>query len=183
MRIEHTYGQRSAAEKRDPKVRYFIACEGSKTEYQYFDGIVQNRNYIGINSLVEIVPVEHESANSENHPLKLYEAARKAIDKCDNYFPNSGDRFCLIVDRDKNSFIERQYDELLSYVQAGKVSLFVSNPCFEFWLLLHFGDCKDYDQQKLLDNKKSGKKTGSVNILMGLFKKQTTHKKIKRALL
>lgn len=84
MRIEHTYGQRSAAEKRDPKVRYFIACEGSKTEYQYFDGIVQNRNYIGINSLVVIVPVEHESANSENHPLKLYEAARKAIDKCDN---------------------------------------------------------------------------------------------------
>ena len=165
MRIEHTYGQRSAAEKRDPKVRYFIACEGSKTEYQYFDGIVQNRNYIGINSLVEIVPVEHESANSENHPLKLYEAARKAIDKCDNYFPNSGDRFCLIVDRDKNSFIERQYDELLSYVHAGKVSLFVSNPCFEFWLLLHFGDCKDYDQQKLLDNKKSGKKTYTEQLL------------------
>ena len=27
------------------------------------------------------------------------------------------------------------------------------------------------------------RKIGSVNILMGLFKKQTTHKKIKRALL
>jgi len=34
------------------------------------------------------------------------------------------------------------------------------------------------------DKKTSRIKTkGSVNILMGLFKKQTTHKKIKRALL
>ena len=39
------------------------------------------------------------------------------------------------------------------------------------------------DEKSAKKYKRAAEKYGSVNILMGLFKKQTTHKKIKRALL
>ena len=170
MRISNlSYGQRSDLDKDgklEPKVRFFIACEGRRTEYQYFKGIDRNKSDIGINYLVEIIPIDHDSKKSENHPLQVYAEAKKAINEYDNYFPNNGDQLCLIVDRDKHSFSDSQYDELLKYEHEGEFALYVSNPCFEFWLLLHFSDCKHLDQNKLNENAKSdNKRTLTENLL------------------
>ncbi|WP_443739016.1 hypothetical protein [Treponema sp.] len=43
MRVSQPYGKRYEAESfsEEPKRRYFIACEGKKTEYQYFKGLIE----------------------------------------------------------------------------------------------------------------------------------------------
>ena len=48
MRINQPYGVRYEYEEfsEEPKKRYFIACEGKKTEYKYFKGIMDNRGEI-----------------------------------------------------------------------------------------------------------------------------------------
>ncbi len=170
MRISNlSYGQRLVSDnegKLEPKVRFFIACEGRRTEYQYFKEIDRNRSDIGINYLVEIIPINHDSIKSENHPLQLYAEAKNVINESDNYFPDNGDQLCLIVDRDKHSFSDSQYDELLEHEREGELKLYVSNPCFEFWLLLHFSDCKHLDQNMLIENAKGdNKRTLTENLL------------------
>ncbi len=157
MRIDHPYGQRypQAEFSTEPKRRYFIACEGEKTEYQYFNGVIRFRTEIGIDPLIEIIPLRHDKTTSSN-PLRLYNEAKEALNNADNFL--QGDLFCLVVDRDPESFTEEQYDKLLQE-EANKAMIFcVSNPCFEFWLLLHLTDCSEYDTNKLLENKKNDKK-------------------------
>ena len=64
------------------------------------------------------------------------------------------DKVCLIVDRDSRSVNNKQYERLVNKCRDNKFSLYVSNPCFEFWLLLHFNEVLNLDKDQLLDNKK-----------------------------
>ncbi|MDD6643402.1 MAG: RloB family protein [Firmicutes bacterium] len=67
-------------------------------------------------------------------------------------FEDGFDKICLIVDRDRNSFTENQYDLVLSKCAEKKIGFFVTNPCFEFWLLLHFDEGRNLDMDKLREN-------------------------------
>ncbi len=125
-----------------------------KTEYQYFNGVIQFRTEIGIDPLIEIIPIKHGKTTSSN-PRRLYDQEKNKLDKADNFF--EGDLFCLIVDRDPDSFTKEQYKELLQREQQKEMIFCVSNPCFEFWLLLHLPDCTEYEASKLLENKKQNK--------------------------
>lgn len=60
----------------------------------------------------------------------------------------------LIVDRDKGNFKDYQYDELLQSCNKNNIKLYVSNPCFEAWLLMHFDEFDNLDFNKLLENKR-----------------------------
>ena len=67
------------------------------------------------------------------------------------------DRICCIFDRDKKSFNSRQYDAVLKICQKNGFSLCISNPCFEFWLLMHFEEVIEIEKSEkeaLLENKK-----------------------------
>lgn len=153
MRINQPYGERYIEKEfsEEPKIRYFIACEGEKTEYKYFKGIIDYRTEIGINPLVEVIPITHEP-NTSSNPLNIYNDAKAVIDKAPNFL--EGDQLCIVVDRDKNSFTNEQYDKLLKAEKNEEIRFCVSNPCFEFWLLLHFSDCSEYDNSKLKENEK-----------------------------
>ena len=74
------------------------------------------------------------------------------------------DRFCVIVDRDYYSDLYRidkekgeteleYYDNLIDYFAEGDVSLYITNPQFEFWLILHFDDIR-FDEDLMLSNPK-----------------------------
>ena len=65
------------------------------------------------------------------------------------------DEVCLIVDRDKNSFSKEQFEELKKNCRLNNFKLYLTNPCFEFWLLLHFDEVIEVDRIKLFENKKS----------------------------
>lgn len=165
MRISQPYGERYPKKEfsQEPKIRYFIACEGEKTEYLYFKGIIEFRSEIGINPLIEIIPIRHDKDTSSN-PLRIYQDATDAIKNASNFL--DGDKLCIIVDRDKQSFSDSQYDVLLDAEKNGEIKFCVSNPCFEFWLLLHFSDCTEYDQTLLIENEKIGNRTYIEKCLM-----------------
>ena len=66
------------------------------------------------------------------------------------------DKICIIVDRDKGSFKvdepTNQYDQVREICQNNGFHLCVTNPCFEFWLLLHFDDHTLLDETQLKEN-------------------------------
>ena len=68
------------------------------------------------------------------------------------------DKICLIVDRDKDSFVSGQYKYVVDKCKECGFMLCVSNPCFEFWLLLHFDEVLSLDKDKLLNNPKMNAK-------------------------
>lgn len=64
------------------------------------------------------------------------------------------DKICLIVDRDKGSFTSKQYDYVVEQCKNRKFGLYITNPCFEFWLLMHFDDVGQLNVQLLSENTK-----------------------------
>jgi hypothetical protein len=104
-----------------------------------------------------MIPINHER-NTGPHPLHIFKEAKEALRSCENYFQDV-DRLCIIADRDLHSFFETQYDTLASNCLAEGVDIFISNPCFELWLLLHYSNLQEYDQIKLLANEKIGDRT------------------------
>lgn len=64
------------------------------------------------------------------------------------------DTLCLVVDRDSESFTSKQFDEVYKTCKQYGFHFLVSNPCFEFWLLLHFDRVHDLDKDLLLKNRK-----------------------------
>lgn len=98
-----------------------------------------------------------------------------------NNAPNflEGDYLCIIVDRDRGSFTEEQYDQLLQADKNKEIRFCISNPCFEFWLLLHFSNCLEYDANDILENNKDGRRTFVEKCLMtklgGSFNKSRLH--------
>lgn len=86
------------------------------------------------------------------------------------------DKICLIVDRDKESFVvnskKNQFQYVLETCKQKNFSFYLTNPCFEFWLLLHFEEVFDLDKEKLLGNKKGkGNRTYSENELRNILPK------------
>lgn len=68
------------------------------------------------------------------------------------------DKICLIVDRDKYSFVSHplndQYDYVRNKCREKGYEFFLTNPCFEFWLLLHFDEVFELDFKLLKENPK-----------------------------
>ena len=52
--------------------KYFLVYEGKETEEIYFEGVNQNRSMIGINPLIELVPVVRSySEEGWSNPKKI----------------------------------------------------------------------------------------------------------------
>lgn len=90
-------------------------------------------------------------------------------------YDDSIDRICMIVDRDKGSFNDLQYKNVLETCRRKKIELYVTNPCFELWLLFHYlrddEDIDDFTPKGLIKNLKShcdkfNKSTYNANIFM-----------------
>lgn len=68
------------------------------------------------------------------------------------------DKLCLFIDRDKEQFgtapQTKQYNEVIELCHKNNIQLYVSNPCFEFWLLLHFKQIFAMHDTLLLENPK-----------------------------
>jgi hypothetical protein len=225
------------------KKKIFLSFEGVKTEVQYFDKIIENRDILNINIDFDIIlMLRNHTFLGWSNPLKAFKRTKFCIDNLsrgqrnvssfissivefcfynshvistkdgasslydsliklieDNFKLNKDNNFdfttplannikesivsfisksykiegldlfidsqfilfnpdrddvCLIVDRDSRSVSNKQYDKLIKKCEINNFKLFVSNPCFEFWLLLHFNEVFDIDTAELLDNKK-----------------------------
>lgn len=260
MRIPKKFGERTEPERTIAR-KYYLVYEGTQTEVQYFNGILNNKEKLNINLLLEIIPIlrsyneeqwsnpkkildciigyiesigtkdytvdsfsdkvidwlveeryitEKTVYNKETIKPKLVallgldkeiedlsEATTKvanfltseldiknAVDEIEKYikcqnitYDPEYDKLCLITDRDKQSFKEDQYDYVLETCKQKGYCFYVTNPCFEFWILLHYNEVFNYNRNDLLENKKESVKAKKrfiekqLSILMGGYNK------------
>jgi hypothetical protein len=248
MRESRKFAERTPVFSSDePAKKYFLVYEGSDTEVLYFNAVNSMREEIGINPLIELVPIIRSySEEGWSNPKKIldriienleesktnrisyetllnrlmdyfYEVkiitnsrvqARSiwktisrfceedlqktlsedvediektcnliveelqkeyelehVISDISNIIKEGGltyaegfDKICLIVDRDRDSFVSKpennQYKYVVDKCKEKEFKLYVTNPCFEFWLLLHFDKVFELDRDKLLENPK-----------------------------
>lgn len=136
---------------RDAKL-IVIATEGQKTETKYF----QDLAVYSENSKVRVEILDRiTTASSPQDIIKL-------LDKFYTEFKlDSGDELWLVIDTDR---WRHQLVHIARECKQKGYFLAVSNPCFEFWLLLHLVDLKEYKKSTLIElkqNKKAGKHSRS----------------------
>lgn len=66
-----------------------------------------------------------------------------------NKFDSNLDEFCILIDRDSQNHTESNMQECISYCKQNSYNCYISNPCFEFWLLLHFSNVIEEYADKL----------------------------------
>ena len=227
--------------------KYFLVFEGSDTEAIYFKGVLDYREQIGINSLIELIPVVRSySEEGWSNPKKIVDRMEQNLREAEegsvsyetllnwfmDYFSDEGiirnnrtaaaylwdtlkracgeclqaelsdpvedinftceriagyvetetewniiiddipkvienraitfdknlDKICFIIDRDKDSFVSKpgndQYQYVLDKCRENNYGFYLSNPCFEFWLLMHYDEVVTIDRKKILENPK-----------------------------
>ena len=112
--------------------RFVLAVEGRATERQYFKMI--NDMFTKTTGKVA-KPIPHYKAHKTS-ALQILKQMQRYIRK--NPLKD-GDQAWLVLDKDDNK--DADLDTLYHWTQEGKNGqrgLALSNPCFEYWLLLHF---------------------------------------------
>jgi len=118
-----------------------------KLEKKYTDIIDKNK----IKKEGELVIRElEEKLSIDNLSNDIYEIIKQG----EKTYAEDIDKICLIVDRDKDSFVENQYKNVIERCKNNKISLYVTNPCFEFWLIMHFDDLDAIDKEMLRNNER-----------------------------
>ncbi|MCY4378855.1 MAG: RloB family protein [Candidatus Dadabacteria bacterium] len=113
--------------KRRYRKMFVLATEGSKTESQYF-AIFNDQNLV--------VHIKFLKEKGGSAPPQVLERMRNYLDSED--LENS-DEAWLVVDKDQ--WTDYQLSQLHEWAQeADNYGFALSNPKFEFWLLLHFED-------------------------------------------
>lgn len=109
-----------------------------------------------VDNIVEKCNKLMEYLNQESDVVNIVDDISDIIKASNITYDYRFDKICLIVDRDKESFLalpgNNQYDYVLRTCQEKGFGFYVSNPCFEFWLLLHFDEVFELDWDKLLEN-------------------------------
>ncbi len=112
----------------------FIFCEGkeNKTERYYFEQLRQNKRLSNYK-----IKVKHKTGHSDPEGLVKYAKSLVLTKEIDFRL---GDLAWCVFDMDNNT--QKQLDKAKK--AAGKnIGLFLSNPSFEIWYLLHFELYKD----------------------------------------
>lgn len=123
----------------------------------YFDNYSNDSIYVEelYSVVIDIFKIDMFSSLAE----KVSEYLNKQMIVLD--FNPKIDKINLIVDRDKSSFRDEQYDKLVSECRSKNINLYISNPSFEVWLLMHFEKFDNLDFEKLLENKRVNAKKNS----------------------
>ena len=109
-----------------PNKVILIVCEGEKTEKNYFQRLKEFLNLISVS--IEILP------SPRSTPSKVIDYATQKVNESNEY-----DEVYCVIDRDTHSDFGKALDKADSIkLQNTIFEVIVSDPCFEFWVLLHF---------------------------------------------
>jgi hypothetical protein len=150
---QKSFGQPTYEQQEEEPTRVIIiSCEGTNTEPEYFEAIKEKLKD-NISSLIEIELVPKPSNASE--PKDVLDNLQAFVDKYD--FNKGHDSLWLVCDREKvvdRKTGKRGLLEVIPLCKEKGYSIALSNPLFEFWLLLHVVDIKTYNNDTLFDNEK-----------------------------
>lgn len=111
--------------QRERRPIIYIICEGEETEIKYF------KHFRSRNCLVEVTPVPSKHKAAEH----LVKHARSLIGQME-YCPKDGDETWCVFDCDDNS--NESLKATADMAKKYGYGVAFSNPCFEYWYLLHF---------------------------------------------
>jgi hypothetical protein len=135
-------------ETEEPKKVVIISCEGSNTEPEYFE-TVKRKLSDNLKNLVEVDIVPKPAGDSEPKAVlnNLEEHIKNKYD-----FRKGSDILWLVIDRESVNSRKKNIKNI--YPECSKKGYFIalSNPLFEFWLLLHVADIKLYEPKILIQN-------------------------------
>ncbi|XDD50937.1 RloB family protein [Leptospira sp. WS92.C1] len=128
-----------------------IACEGQKTEKQYFNSEIFH------SSRLQVIVLETKDGYSA--PKHILERLREYKN---SHKLEASDQLWLMIDVDR--WPNEQISEVCSEALKMKnTSLAVSNPCFEIWLYLHFETLKQTVNSQDIEILLRSKMGGSYN--------------------
>lgn len=141
--------EKRGAQRRAVKPVMLIVTEGSQTEPKYFDYYRTRRTNIDIQVLGS------KDSGGDTDYLSLVRKAIHYIDK-NELSAAHGDTMWVVADGDINynnpdpvKAKTTQLDKARKMAAKAGIMVAISNPCFEFWYLLHFkyttGHLRDYD--------------------------------------
>lgn len=125
----------------------FIACEGTSTEYQYFESWAQSEEALHYYERIDVYPEETEK-KPKTTPYELFLIAKKALDI------GSANFAWVVFDKDNHPKLPETFTEALP---AG-VKIAFSSRSFEEWVILHFEknntlfnatECKDENDKPI----------------------------------
>ena len=154
----------------------FISCEGQVTEEEYFEmisnlfsGIKSKIQFISVMEDILSIPSRHRTAEqtrelTKSKPWQLVEKIDKFKTNEENRYDFSNhpeDEFWIISDVDDNTnpINIQKWNQMLEDCSTKQYGCAISNPFFEFWLLLHHVDAEDSDFNFAVTNNHPYEKT------------------------
>lgn len=117
---------------RRPRNKFYIYCEGEKTEPNYIRSYIDSLRDGALRDVVKVQPT------TKNTPMQLVDVA---VSHKRNGSSLPGDVFWVVYDRESVAkYSDELHDRAFDKASANKVNIALSNVCFELWLLLHFLD-------------------------------------------
>lgn len=139
-RLRHPRSRRSFERrqgKRSPRKCVLIVCEGEKTEPKYFESL---RRKLRLQSAeVRICGKECGSAPVSVVEFAMQEKDRRKREVKQGHAPVEYDSIWCVIDVEESGKNPSLLDAL-QRAKDNKVDVALSNPCFEFWILLHLRD-------------------------------------------
>ncbi len=123
---------------RAPEKRILIVCEGEETERRYFEALIASMDIPSVD--VDICD-ECDSA-----PKSVVAFAEKKAREEGPATSGGYSRVFCVIDRDTHETFDAAISKIFDLNKSSKfpseIYSIVSNPCFEFWFILHFGYCR-----------------------------------------
>lgn len=155
----------------------FIVCEGEVTEYDYFSKVVP-QVYDDIKTRIQIINVfeeilrKREKYRSEEEKRKLSSSKpHNLLEKMDDFIneketeydfsKHKEDEFWLIMDIDDHTdeYYINEWKRVINKCHEKGYKCAISNPFFEFWLMLHFDEITIEDKKYAVTSEHKYEKT------------------------
>jgi len=147
-----------------PKEKIIVlAYEGNLTEADYFEHLKENSRFK--DEAIYLYSLRRNAGDTNSAPNYVFNKLKSEAKNEYNF--NVSDEFWMIIDRDSWANIPEINNLCKS---EGNFYLALSNPCFEFWLLLHLRDTSDFSDHELSEiftNRKVTSKKTYLKRLLG----------------
>lgn len=125
-----------------------LSYEGNDTEPQYYEALKEKLKHK--NLVLHIESLKRDKNDTNSAPKHVF---KKLKEKKSEYNFKDSDEFWMIIDKDSwklDEWVEKCKKEKNFFIA-------LSNPCFEFWLLIHILDLNTLTPKELLDISKNNK--------------------------
>ena len=127
-KAKKTEDLKRSKQSREPYDKVLVVCEGEKTEPHY---LIALRDHLKLSQAnIKIDP------DSNSSPTSVVKYAKELIKQSEK---DPYDHVFCVIDRDRHADFDKAIAQINGYRnKSTKLHAIVSNPCFEYWILLHF---------------------------------------------